>query len=208
MIQTATFTAEPKTHTLTVKLIFSQDVKTDMGGTFDITRDGINYGQIEVDPTVPDAPFSIGFKLNTSIVNNPTIVNTPPVSELPSGQALPIPGLNRPLVKVPLTNDVNPNFDVFAYVDVIGKQWLGLAITLKFLDNKFFPAGLVLNPGYSKGKDGKFRIYGAVLGPQIDNNGTLVVPGCIALFADATGLFTPVNKGSSPFLIQEPNQIF
>lgn len=198
LISGVSFSIEPNMETLKVQLNFSSDLQTDLGGAFDVNADGRDYGQIEVEPSSPNSPFNVGFRLNLAIVNEQKYVSLEPVTTLPSGQPIPIAGLNRAFAKVALKNEINPNFDVYAYVDVVGKEWLGLALTLKFINNKFFPAGLSLSKGFVKAKDGNNQVYGAVFGPKVDNEGNMKVPGGIALFANAKSLIAGARAGTNP----------
>lgn len=198
LISGVAFTVEPNIETLKVQLNFSDEVQTDLGGAFAVNTGGRDYGQIEIEPSSPDNPFNVGFRLNLAIVNEQDYVNLEPVTTLPSGQPIPIPSLNRAFAKVSLKNEINPNFDVYAYVDVVGKEWIGVALTLKFINSKYFPAGLSLSKGFVKAKDGRNQIYGAVFGPKVDNNGNMTVPGGIALFANAKSLITGARDGSGP----------
>lgn len=192
------FAVEPNLETAKVQLNFSDRVQSDLGGSFDIVSNGRNYGTIEVQPSTPSTPFNVGFRVNLDIVNDQDFAKLEPVLDLPSGQPIPVPNLNRAFAKVALKNEVSPKFDVYAYVDVVGKEWVGLALTLKFLNNKYFPAGLSVSKGFIKGRDGSNRTIGAVFGPKVDENGNLAVPGGIALFANVRGLLTDGRAGSAP----------
>lgn len=174
---------EPNLETVKVKMNFSDDVHSDLGGTFEVKH----YGTIEVEPSTPDAPFNVGFRLNLDIVNDQEYVRYDPTTTLPSGQPIPV-AVNRAMAQVKLKNEVNPNFDVYAYVDILGREWIGLAMTLKFIDNRYFPAGLSVSQNFLKDKDGRPRGVGAVFGPKVDASNNLLVPGGIAIFANAKAL--------------------
>ncbi len=218
LISGVTFNVAPNVETLKVQLNFANSIQSDLGGTFDVAASGTDYGTIEIEPSSPTNPFNVGFLLNLNIVNEQKYVNLTPVQDLPSGQPIPIPNLNRAFAKIQLDNQLNPNFDVYAYVDVAGKQWLGLALTLKFLNNKYFPAGLSLSQGFVKDKAGNNQIYGAVFGPKVDNNGNMTNPGGIALFANAATLIAGAKDSSETadtfvkadkfYLFQGPNADF
>lgn len=206
------FNVEPNIETVKVQLNFAKDVQSDLGGTFDVKSGNTDYGQIEIQPTSAQSPFNVGFRLNLAIVNDQDYASLKPVQDLPSGQPLPMPGLNRALARVALKNPLNPNFDIYAYVDVVGKEWIGLALTLKFINTRFFPAGLSFSQGFVKGKDSNNRIYGSVFGPKVDASGIMIAPGGIALFANAKGLLSDagvaqlegVEKGGKFYLFQGP----
>lgn len=190
LISDVAFSVEPNLETLKIALNFSKDVQTDLGGSFDVK----NYGAIEVEPTTPTTPFNVGFRLNLGIVNDQDYVRLTPVTTLPSGQPLPF-NVNRAMAQVKLVNQINPNFDVYAYVDIVGKEWLGVAVTLKFINNKYFPAGLSVSKQFLKNSQGLARAAGSVFGPKVDSNGQLLIPGGIALFANAKAIIQDA-KGS------------
>ncbi|MBI3558111.1 MAG: hypothetical protein HY074_17745 [Deltaproteobacteria bacterium] len=198
LISGVTFSVPPNVETLKVQLNFANSIQSDLGGTFEVAASGTDYGTIEIEPSSPSSPFNVGFLLNLNIVNEQKYVNLTPVQDLPSGQPIPIPGLNRAFAKIQLDNQLNPNFDIYAYVDVAGKQWIGLALTLKFLNNKYFPAGLSLSQGFVKDAAGNNQIYGAVFGPKVDNAGNMTGPGGIALFANAATLIANAHQGALP----------
>ncbi|MBI3544213.1 MAG: hypothetical protein HY075_13165 [Deltaproteobacteria bacterium] len=210
------FSAEPNLETVKVQLDFSSDLQTDLGGSFEVETGGRDYGAIEVEPSGPGNPFNVGFRLNLNIVNEQDYVSLKPVTDLPSGQPIPIPNLNRAFAKVQMKNEINKNFDIYAYVDVAGKEWLGLAMTLKFINNKYFPAGLSVSKGFVKDKSGNNAVYGAVFGPKVDNSGNMTVPGGIALFGNAKALIELAggkamngeSNGSKFYLFQGPQAAY
>lgn len=174
---------EPNLETVKVQMNFAEDVQSDLGGSFDVKH----YGTIEVEPSTPDSPFNVGFRLNLDVVNDQDYVRYDPTTVLPSGQPIPV-AVNRAMAQVKLKNEVNQHFDVYAYVDILGREWVGMAMTLKFIDNRYFPAGLSVSKNFLKDKDGRARGVGAVFGPKVDNNNNLLVPGGIAVFANAKAL--------------------
>ncbi|MEW6057400.1 MAG: hypothetical protein AB1540_12380 [Bdellovibrionota bacterium] len=170
------------------RLNFAPGVTTDIGGTFPVK----DYGTIEVEPSTPETPFNVGFRLNTSIFNDQELLDLAPVTILPSGQPLPV-ALNRAMAQVKLKNEVDPNFDVYLYVDVLQREWLGLALTLKFINTKAFPPGLAVTRDFLQ-KNGRAQAVGAAFGPRVDNQGKLVVPGGIAVFANVQELLSDARK--------------
>src|SRR5262249_36358843 len=194
IISGVTFTIPPNLQTADVQLNFAPTIQTDMGGTYDVNIKGTDYGQILVTPSTASTPFSVGFDLNLNIVNDQNLVNMTPVTTLPTGQLIPVPNLNRAFAQVKMDKPVNSNFDVYVYADISGKQWLGVAMVMNFVNNKYFPSGLSVSQGFVKGSDGNNQIWGAFFGPKVDNNGNMLVPGGIALFANVLSLIEGASK--------------
>ena len=196
IISGVAYKIEPNIETVKLQLNFSQDVESDLGGSFPVK----DYGSIEIEPSTPDSPFNVGFRLNLALVYDGDFtdpVKFKPVRDLPSGQVIPIQDLNRAMVQVKLKNEINQNFDVYAYIDVVGKEWIGLAMTLKFLNTKYFPAGLSISKNFLKDESGRARGVGAVFGPKVDGTGHMLVPGGIALFGNVAALLKSTNLGGS-----------
>lgn len=200
---------EPNLETVKVQMNFSDDVQSDLGGSFAVK----DYGTIEVEPSTPDSPFNVGFRLNMNIVNDQDYVRLDPTTTLPSGQPIPI-AVNRAMAQVKLKNEVNPHFDVYAFVDIVGREWVGLAMTLKFIDNRYFPAGLSVSQNFLKDKQGRARGVAAVFGPKVDENNHLLVPGGIAVFANikalidearGSGKLAVMDMKGGPFMFDGPH---
>lgn len=190
------FTAEPNLETVKVALNFAPEITSDLGGSFDVK----DYGTVEVLPSTSTGPFSVGFRLNTAVLNDNDYVKLDPVVDLPSGQPIPIPGLNRAFAKVALAEGVHPSFDAHLYVDVIGKEWIGVALTVKVLGSKYIPSNLAVTQGFLKGRDDKsYRAYAAIFGPKVDGEGNMIVPGGIAIFANVRSLIRDPRMGSILF---------
>jgi hypothetical protein len=195
-ISDVSFTVEPNIETATLLLNFAKDVQSDLGGSFPVK----NYGTLELNPSTTTSPFSVGFRLNTNIFNDQEYVRLQPTLDLPNGQ--PIPALvNRALAQVKLKNQINPNFDIYTYVDVVGREWLGVAVTLKYT-NSIFPGGLAVSQNFLKDSKGNARAVAAIFGPKLDGNGNIAVPGGIALFANVRALIddakSSVKKSATP----------
>jgi hypothetical protein len=216
LIQGVTFSIPPNLETAQIKLNFTNELQTDLGGSFPVVSGGRNYGTLEVDPTSPTSPFAVAFDLNLEILNDPSfnnLIRTNPAYDLPSGQPIPIPNLNRAMAQVKMANALNPNFDIYVYVDAAdgGRQWVGLAMTLKFINNKYFPAGLALSQGFVKDKNGNNQVIAAVFGPGVDSSGHMTSPGGIALFANLKTLIAggarsgKETKGSKLQIFEAPS---
>lgn len=201
----------PNLESVKVRMDFSSDVQSDIGGVFPIK----DYGQIELEPSTPTNPFNIGFRLNTSVFNEQDFVDLQAVTTLPSGQPFPFI-VDRALVQVKVKEQISSKFDIYMFVDVMKAEWLGVALTLKFLDNKNFPVGLAVAQQFVPGKDGYARVAGEIFGPKVDEAGNLAVPGGIAVFANVRGLINDARTASTtnmliydgaqrPFLFDGPS---
>lgn len=183
---------QPNLESVKAQLNFGKGVVSDLGGTFAVK----DYGLIEIEPSTPDSPFNVGFRLNLDIVNDQDYVEFEPTTLLPSGQPIPI-AINRAMAQVKLENELNSNFDVYAYVDILGKEWVGMVMTLKFIDNRYFPPGLSVSKGFLKDKAGHPRGVGAVFGPKVGRRNEVLVPGGIAVFANLKSLIDDARGRSS-----------
>jgi hypothetical protein len=190
LISGVSFNVEPNIETAKVQLNFGKDVHSDLSGSYPIKT----YGMIEIDPWTPTTLFSVGFRANLDIVNDQDYVRLTPVSTLPAGQPLPIT-VNRAMAQVKMVNEINKNFDVYTYVDVVGKEWVGVAMTFKVISANFFPAGLSISQEFLKGTDGYSRAVATVFGPQVDGSGRTTVPGGLALFANVAALIKSRTTG-------------
>lgn len=193
-----TYAISPNLSTVTVALNFAQSFQSDMGGTFDVANGSTDYGQVVVQPTTSATPFSVGFAFNTAILNDPAynkLLQTDPSVSLPAGQPLPIPNLNRALAQLALKNQISPDFDPYVYLDVAGLQWVGVALSLTIMNNKYLPSGLAVQQGFLPGKDTNNRAWAAVYGPQVDSSGNMTVAGGIAIFVDVKGLINGLKQG-------------
>jgi hypothetical protein len=188
------YSVEPNLETIKVQMNFAPDVQSDMGGSYPIK----DYGTIEIEPSSPDRPFNVGFRVNTAVFNDQDYVHFEPTRYLPSGQPIPAT-IDRALAQITLKKETGSNYDVYAYLDVAKAEWFGLAVTMKFLNQKNFPAGLSISQQFVKGKDGFSRVSAAVFGPRLDDKGNMIVPGGIAMFANIKGLITDV-RSSNQFL--------
>jgi len=160
--------------TVDVALSLSKNIETDFGGTFDVSNDGRDYGRLYLEPWTPTAASRIGFELNTEIFNDPGFNNPlffEPTQLFPNGERLPRI-IDRPMAMVKLKNEdangnpIERNVDVYAYVDVKQRDWLGVAVTLKKANKKYFPEGLVLTQYLAKDAKKNPRVAVSVFGPR------------------------------------------
>ena len=187
LVSDVTFKFNPELTSARLQLNFASDVQTDLGGTFAVNAGGREYGSLFVEPSTGSTPFNVGFDLNLDILNDQDFAQIDPVDDLPSGQKLPTI-IGRKMARVKMKNEINQNFDIYTYVDVLGKEWLGVAMTLKFIDNKYFPAGLSVTQNFLKDPSGNPQASASVFGPKVDANGSLAAYGGIALFANVVSL--------------------
>lgn len=177
------YEVRPNLETVKVAMNFANNIKTDLGGSFTVK----DYGTLDVTPWTPTNPFSVGFTMNTNVLNDQDYVNFTPTTVLPNGDPLPI-AANRAYAQVKLENPINKNFDVYAYVDAYQHEWFGVAVLLNVINDKYFPAGLTITTNFLKDKVGNARGVGAFFGPAIDSNGKMTKSGGIAFFANIKAL--------------------
>jgi hypothetical protein len=180
---------EPNLETITVKLKFADWVNMNIGGIFPIKE----YGAVEVQAATPDSPFSVGFRLNLGILNDQEYAQYEPVRDLPSGQPLPSI-IGRAMAQVSPKDGITNGFDIYSYVDILGQQlpdgttireWLGVVVSLRILNNQYIPAGLPPFHYFLRDKAGVVQAVAVVYGPQVNDQGQLKAPGGIGLFANA-----------------------
>jgi hypothetical protein len=199
------YSIEPNVETFKIALDFSKDIVSDLGGSFPVK----DYGTIEVNPSTPDQPFSIGFRMNLEALNDNDYIHYEPVTTLPSGQPLPIPGLNRALALVKLDNKINKHFDVYTYLDVAdnGKEWMGIAVLPDFMSSKYFPGGLVITKNFLKDKAGYSQVIATVFGPKTDSTGNQVpMSGGFAVFANARELIKGSANQTASFMMSQTSR--
>lgn len=191
-----------------VQLDFDRSMQLYLGGSFPFAPTGREYGSIEVKPTTADAPFSVAFDLNTEILNDQGMFNFKPAQTLPSGQQFPpLVPKDRAMFEVTLKNGIDPNYDVAVYIDPYGEdengngrggEWIGVALTLKFFDAKYFPPELAVYQNFLKSnQDGNYHASVAVFGPKVDENKNILQYGGIALFANVKALIKEARAKQS-----------
>ncbi len=177
LIEQVNMEVSPNLETVTLTVSFTRNIQTDLLGDFSIGQ----YGNLFLHPSTLNTPFQIGFRLNTSIVNDQDLVRLTPVTTFPNGVNLPML-LDSALVQINLPNPAHAQFDIFAYVDVFKKQWLGNAVVLIFVDGEF-PQGLAISQGFFRGPDSQPAVYVSAFGPRLQN-GSVLVPGGLAVFGN------------------------
>ncbi len=178
-VGTLSYSIPSNLESLVVNLSLDPKFKADIGGSYNVKT----YGTVEVSPSTESSPLKVGFVLDLDVLYDNEYVDLDPTTKLPNGQ--PIPNLvDRALVQVKLNNVGNSKFDVYLYVDVLKKEWLGVALTLESSISKYFPAGLALSQSYKS--KGKTVASGSVFGPK--QNSPQNKEAGIALFINVKAL--------------------
>jgi len=179
-----------------------RNVQATFAGGFPIK----NYGYLFINPFTGQQPFEVGFDLNTAIVNDQDYVRLTPTTVLPNG--VPI-GLPYAIVEVKGVSPINPNFDAYAYIDVLHKSWLGAAGIFSFINDRFFPSGLAFTQVFMRDDQGRPGVLASVFGPELHPDGTLKRAGGIAVLANVKQLLQRqkamgLSRTQSFDLIAEP----
>lgn len=169
---------EPNLETVRIQLNFAKTFQADIGGVYPIKH----YGSIFLNPSTNTTPFNVGFDFNMNVVYDNDYVKMEPTDRLPGGQLLPLPAdaQNRAMVRVDAYDSAK--FTTAAYIDVLGKQWLGTAVSLKFI-GKSWPSGVVVFKHFLDSK-----VAAAFYGPKLNKDGSLANPGGVAIFANVRAL--------------------
>ncbi|MBI3558584.1 MAG: hypothetical protein HY074_20125 [Deltaproteobacteria bacterium] len=181
IIDHVNFTPSENLEVVRVSVAFTGKIQSDLAGGFPLK----GYGYIFVNPFTPAQPFEVGFDLDTSIVNDQDYIRLQPTTVLPNG--VPI-GIDRALVEVHGAKPISDKFDLYAYLDVLKAEWLGVASIFSFLTDKYFPVGLSVNEVLLRDKEQNPAIIGSVFGPALNSDGTLARAGGVALFANVRKL--------------------
>lgn len=184
VIDKVTFKPSDNLETIRVSLVFANRIKTDLQGAFQIK----DYGSIFANPFTETSPFEIGFDLNTAVMNDQDYVNVTPTTVFPNGVAI---GLDHAVVEVKAENPISSKFDIYGYVDILRRNWLGVAGMLNFLDG-YFPADLMINQVFKRDHQGNPEIFAAVFGPTVNDSGEVLRAGGLSVFANVRAL---INGG-------------
>ncbi len=191
LIEKVTFQPSQNLETIRVSLVFGEQVKTDLAGGFTI----MDYGYLFVSPFTSSQHFEVGFDLNTSIFDEQDYVGVEPTTLLPNG--MPI-GLPNAVVQLSGPSPISPKFDLYGYVDIYGKSWLGVSMMFQFLNNDYFPAGLSITQSFLPNDEGKPGMIASVFGASLNPDGSIKRNGGIGYFANVRQLIEQyVNGGTS-----------
>ena len=162
-----------------------------LSGEFPVVVKDVHYGDLFLNGATTDSPFQLGLTANFDMFTSSTWEGFGTTDTLPNGD--PIPGWITPyeLVAVDIPS-FSPHFDLQLYVGYQSPYYLGLSVSLNFLDNHY-PEGLSVSQSFRK--DGE--IWGTVqlFGPSFDGNGNVVTHG--GVFFVAT--FDPLLPGTISF---------
>jgi hypothetical protein len=190
LIEKVVFQPSQNLETVRVSLVFGDQVKTDLAGGFTI----MDYGYFFVSPHTESQHFEVGFDINMSIFDEQDYVGVDPTTLLPNG--MPI-GLPNAVVQLSGPSPISPKFDLYGYVDLYGKSWLGLATMFQFLNNDYFPAGLTINQSFLPNDEGKPGMIASVFGAALNQDGSVLRNGGIALFANVRQLIEQYGHGGA-----------
>lgn len=189
IVDKVTVAVNPNLQSATISLLFNSSISPQFGGDYPVST----YGDAFVNEATATTPFTVGFDLNLSILNDQNYINLTPTTVLPTGT--PIPSvIGHPVAEVDLKNAISPNYNVYAYVDVpttlTKGDWIGVAVILK-VTNQYFPSGLSIAEDFLNDKNGNPQASAIVFGPKLDPaTGDVLVPGGIAIFANVRDLIT------------------
>lgn len=181
IIDKVEFSVSPNLEFLELAVKFDRGIQTAVQGQFPV----FDHGALFVIPWTNTTPFGAGFRLYTSIFNEQDIVNIDPVTVLPNGSNMPF-GIDRALVQLGGETPLHPEFDMYGYVDVLGHEWLGMAMMFRFLDQNF-PPGVVISQGFFRDSGGLPGAIVTAFGPQVEG-GRVVRAGGFALFGNVARL--------------------
>ena len=190
LIEKVVFQPSQNLETVRVSLVFGDQVKTDLAGGFTI----MDYGYLFVSPYTTSQHFEVGFDLNMSIFDEQDYVGVQPTTLLPNG--MPI-GLPNAVIQLSGPSPISPKFDLYGYVDLYAKSWLGVATMFQFLNNDYFPAGLTINQSFLPNDGGKPGMIASVFGASLNPDGSVLRNGGIALFANVRQLIEQYGNGGA-----------
>lgn len=193
IIEKVTFKPSENLEVVRVSLVFTPRIQSDLAGGFAVKH----YGYLFINPYTASQRFEIGFDLNTAIVNEQDYVHLSPTTVLPNG--MPI-GLPHAVVEVRSPEPISPKFDLYAYVDVLHLEWLGVAAMFSFVNDQYFPPGLSVNQAFLQDDQGRPGVIASVFGPTVASDGTLVRSGGIALFANVKRLIDHLGRDGGEIL--------
>ena len=152
-----------------------------------------DYGYLFVDPYTPAQNFEVGFSLDTAIVNDQQYVHLAPTEVFPDGTPI---GVGYGLVQVQAASPVSSKFDLYGYVDVLHRSWLGAAAIFSFLNNdQYFPSGLNISQVFLRDSAGDPGVIATVFGPTVDISGHTTRAGGIAVLANFKQLLASGSLG-------------
>jgi hypothetical protein len=171
-----------------VSLVFTDALKSDWIGAFGLK----DYGFLFVNPYTPKTPFEIGFDLNTAIVNDQDYIKLEPVTVFPNGNPL---GIDGPLVQIKSATPINDKVDVYGYVDVLEKSWLGLSVIFLSADLDKVPNDLSFTTQFLRNDAGAPGVIASIYGRSVSEDGAVTKPGGLTVLANVRQLMTELQSG-------------
>lgn len=191
VVDKVTFKYLPESNTAQVKMIFANTVQPVMAGQFFIEN---GYGTIFMTPFTQTQPFELGYEFNMNVLTDPLIGSMEKTDSLPNGINL---GIGYPVVQIAPKDSSTDKFNMYGYVDVTNLKWMGASAMFKFMNDKNFPAGMAITNIFKLDNNKKPAIVAHVFGALLDNDGTLIRNGGIAVLANVRYLIDS-NSGRAP----------
>jgi len=190
LIDRVTVVPSNNLESIRVALVFNpRKVQSTLGGGFQIGR----HGYLFLNPATQNLPFEVGFELNTEIFQDPEYVKLEPTTVFPNGLPMNLPQ-SRALVQIRADQPIGKRFDAYAYVDILQGEWMGTAIILDFIDDRYFPPGLAFSQVFARDSAGEPSVIGAVFGPELNPSGGIRRSGGISVLVNVKS----VMKNASP----------
>ena len=89
---------------------------------------------------------------------------------MPNGIAI---GVGHKLVEIGTKEPIDDKYDIFAYLDVLEKSWLGMATMLKFLDNDILQPDVYVNKVFARDDDLRPILLAHFFGPVLNDDGSM-----------------------------------
>jgi len=183
-----TFKLDVGDNAVTVTGAFSKDFAFNFSNSYDIVVKGVQYGTITAIAPTESQPFQVAITANFDMFTSDVWEGFASTKTLPNGDPLPAWINPNELVRVDIPN-FTEQIDLVLYVGYKKPYYVGVALTLKVLDNRY-PDGLTLSQYLKKSN----AIWGSatVFGPSYDDVGNVTQHGGIFFVAG----FNPEKKGS------------
>jgi hypothetical protein len=181
LIERVAFTPSQNLESVKVSLVFTPRIQTSISGAFAAG----SYGYLFVNPYTSSQPFEVGFSLDTDIVNDQDYAQIAPTEVFPNGVPM---GIGHALVQIQAADPVSSKFDLYGYVDVLERDWLGSAAIFSFINDQYFPNDLAISQVFLRNDEGKPGVIASVFGPTVDHAGGVKRAGGIALLANVRQL--------------------
>ena len=171
---------------VTTELFLTEKYGLNLTGSFPIDIKGNNYGEIFLNGATDANPFSAGLTISLEAFTGDVWDGFGSTSTLPNGDPLPpwITPYELVGVDIPTMND---HFGIILYGGYHNPYYVGLAVTLKILDNHY-PEGLQVSQSFKK--EGENWGTVTLFGPTRDGDGNVIQHGGI-FFVVGISTFLP-----------------